>query len=129
MSNEEFIQSQIESGKPEESIDGRAYQRVFNALQKEPASILTNAFADNIISILQKRNQARLSGWEIGLIVGGAFFSIIIFILAIVLTNFRVNLGFLQSITNFKGVFIFGLVFIGFLQWIDKALVRKKDIV
>jgi hypothetical protein len=129
MSNEEFIQSQIESGKSDESMDGRAYQRVFNALQKKPASILTNAFADNIISVLQKRSKAKLSAWEIGLTVGGGVFSIITFILAIVLTNFRVNFGFLQSINNFKGVFIFGLVFIVVLQWIDKVLVRKKDIV
>lgn len=41
--------------------------------------------------------------------------------------KFRLDFGFLNGMADYKGLALFGLVFIVFLNWLDKKLVRGKQ--
>jgi hypothetical protein len=126
MVNEEYLQEQSELGKHDKGLDSLAYQKVFDALKKESTAGLSPEFADKVMLKLQTQSTSRSSGFELLLALIGGLFCIIVLIVAVVLTGFKVQLGFLESLHGYKGVFIFGIVFIIFLHWIDKVVIRKK---
>jgi hypothetical protein len=43
------------------------------------------------------------------------------------MTNFKADLGFLDGISSYKGVLLFGVAFVILLQWVDRIVVRKKE--
>jgi hypothetical protein len=128
MNKEEYLQDQIERGKVDNSTDSLAYQKVFNALKKETASGLSPDFADRVLSIVPGHKTAT-SHLELLLAVIGGTFTIVMLIVAVMLTGFKLDLGILKSASSFRGVLFFGAGFILLLNWIDKLVVRKKDTV
>ncbi len=47
-------------------------------------------------------------------------------VVAVVLTGFQLNFGFLESISAYSGIFIFGGVFILALHVLDRRLLHNK---
>jgi hypothetical protein len=126
MSTEEYQQEQAEAGKFDKSIDSSAYQKVFQALGNQPVHTLSPNFADKVVEKILQKKTSRITGAELTLAIVGVAFSIIIFIIAIILTGFKIQLGFLESLQSFKGLMIFGIAFILLLNWFDKLVVRRK---
>ena len=126
MNEEEKLQFDIESGKGDNSLDALAYKKVFTALERDPGGSLPPHFADKIVSLIQKRDAIKVSRSEIILFVAGAFFTVITLIIGVSISGFRPDFGFLKSIGEFKGLFLFAIAFVILLQWLDKAIVRKK---
>jgi hypothetical protein len=124
--NEDDLQEQFEAGKKDKSLDSIAYQMVFDALKKDPVPALPPSFADNVLQIIQRTQSSRVSSLAVFLAIVGGLFSIGVFVAAIVLTGFKVQLGFLEGLGEFKGVFLFGAAFIILLNWVDKITMRKK---
>ena len=126
--NEEELQKRVEAGKVNDDLDAKAYQQVFSGLRQEPEFRLPTAFADRVVARiqLQQSKSLRREYFWLGF---GIFLLVITFIVAIVLTEFTFDLGFLEGLSNFKGILIFGAGFILLLHWIDKRLLRGKHAV
>lgn len=121
---EEELQNQIErTGLPVDDIDAYAYKRVFETLKQEPDFHLPINFADKVIQKIEARKESSSDFLWFGI---GIFMFAIAAIVAIVLTDFKVSFGAFKFISGYPGLFIFGLCFILFIQWLDKKLVRPK---
>jgi len=48
-------------------------------------------------------------------------------VVAILMTEFKLDMGFLSGLSSFKGLIIFGIFFIGLLHWLDKKLIRPTE--
>jgi hypothetical protein len=121
---QENIENGIQSEMPNEDII--AYRKVFSSLKKEPVAILSPAFADSIIAKvqLQKKKEERRERF---LIFAGGFLLILALLFSIVATGFKIRLGFLTQASELKGLLVFGVLFIAFLNFLDKRLVRKNQ--
>ena len=58
----------------------------------------------------------------------GIFVMLIAFVATIVMTEFKLNMGFLNALSSYKGLIIFGIFFIGLLHWLDKKLIKPTGI-
>lgn len=124
---EEELQKNLEAGRiPEgDDLDVRAYQQVFQALTKTPETKLSRDFSDRIVTkVLEKRK--RDASRDMFWLGGGIFFLVMAFAVAIVMTGFKPEWGFLKQISGYAGVFVFGAAFIGLLTWLDKRLISHQ---
>jgi hypothetical protein len=126
---EEDLQRNLEAGKnPEgDELDVKAYQTVFNALKHEPEFILSSSFADKVVGLAIKKQNSKSTFREYFWIGLGIFVMVIASIVAIVMTEFKFDMGFLNGLSSFKGLIIFGIFFIGLLHWLDKKLIRPTE--
>ncbi len=123
MKHEEELQNQIEQGlRTHDSDDALAYQRVFNSVKKEPDFHVSLPFADRIVALIEKKEERKDFGW----IAAGIFLTVIALIVALAMTKVNWSTGAFTFISEYYGLFLFGIVFILLLQWIDKKLVRKQ---
>jgi hypothetical protein len=125
---EDELQGKVERNElnaTSNDVDVNSYQIVFRALKKEPASRLSSQFEDRIIQlVIEKRlKEARRDNFWFCF---GLFLIFIAFIVAIALTGFSLNFGFLSAMADYKGLAVFGVIFIAFLNWLDKKLVHRK---
>ena len=126
MINDEEIQKNIEAGMGGATTDEKAYRYIFNALPNEEGKSLPAGFADRVAFRIEKR--ARESSLpEILLAIFGGLSFIIGLVVTIAMTGFKLNLGFLNALSDYKGLFFFGIVFIVLINVIDRQLLRKKE--
>jgi hypothetical protein len=125
---EEDLQKNIEAGVnlPADDINTKAYLHVFDALKKEPEYKLSANFAESVTARIKAKNQRGLSG-DIFWFGVGIILVIISGAVAIAYSGFKPDLGFLSGAASFKGVLIFGAVFIIALNWIDRNFIRKQQ--
>lgn len=123
---EEELQRSLEAGKnPEgDELDVKAYQSVFNALNNEPEFTLSSNFADKVVGMAVKKQQSKNTFREYFWFGFGIFLMLIAFVVTILMTEFKLDMGFLNGLNSFKGVIIFGIFFIGLLHWLDKRFIK-----
>ena len=119
---EEELQKQIENGLVSESDDARAYQRIFEALKKEPDFHVSLPFADRIVALIERKEEKRDYWW----MAGGIFLIVVTLIVSLALTEIHWTTGVFTFVSGYSGLIIFGISFIFLLQWIDKKIIRKK---
>lgn len=119
---EEELQHQIENGIVNESDDARAYQRVFDALKKEPDFHVSLPFADRVLAIIEKKEEKRDYWW----MAVGIFLTVIALIVSLVLTSAHWTAGAFTFLSGYPGLVAFGISFILLLQWVDKKVIRKQ---
>ena len=124
---EQEIQKSLEQGEAPkgEELDVTAYQQVFRVLGKEPGYELPGNFAARVVARVKARQQARDSR-DYFWFGAGIFFLAIIFLATVVFTGFRLDFGFLKAMSDYSGLAMFGVVFVIFLNWLDKRLVRDR---
>lgn len=126
--SEEELQNFIESEKKGDgSLDHIAYERVFRALSHEPSNTLPVNFADKVVQMVELRRAEKISSKEVIIIASVFILSLAVFIASLLLTKFKLEWGFLRSMNEYKGLFIFGFVFILLLQWVDKTILRRNQ--
>jgi hypothetical protein len=122
---EDEFQSNLEGKDPDgDALDLKAYQTVLSGLKKESDFTLSPAFADQVVSLVVKKQKAKNSPKEyfwFGLGISLLFMS---FITAIALTDFEFNFGFLNAVSAYRGLIAFAIFFIGLLHWLDKRLIK-----
>ncbi len=123
---EEELQRNLEAGKnPQgDELDVKAYQSVFNALKQEPEFTLSSSFADKVVGMAVNKQQSKSTFKEYFWFGCGVFLMLMAFVVTIVMTEFKLDLGFLNGLNAFKGVIIFGIFFIGLLHWLDKRFIK-----
>jgi hypothetical protein len=119
---EEKLQHQIEKGLVNESEDARAYQRVFDALKKEPDFHVSLPFADRIVALIEKREEKRDYWW----MAAGIFLTVIALIVSLALTSAHWSAGVFTFLSGYPGLVVFGIAFIILLQWVDKKVIKKQ---
>ncbi len=121
---DEELQNQIEQASSSiDGVDAYAYKKVFDALKQEPDFHLPINFADRVIQKIEAKKESSNDFVWFGL---GILLFIVATIVAILLTNFKLNFGALKFITGYPGLIIFGISFILALQWMDKKFVHPK---
>ena len=126
--HEEELQKNVEAGRVSDDLDAKAYQQVFSGLKQEPEFKLPASFADTVVARIQTQQSKSLRR-EYFWLGFGIFLSVIKFIVAVALTGFSFDLGFLNGLSNVKDVLIFGAAFILALHWLDKRLFKTKHVV
>jgi len=121
--SEEELQNQIEKGLVDESSeDARAYQRVFDALKKEPDFHVSLPFADRLLALVDKKEEQRDYWW----IAAGIFLIVIALIISLVLTSAHWTSGVFTFVSGYPGLIGFGVAFILLLQWVDRKVIKKQ---
>lgn len=121
------LQEKIEAGLSGlSSDDEKVYQQIFTVLEKKPAYTLPPSFAEGVIHKIQ-REQARAARREYFWLCAGVILLIIAMVVAIVFSGFKISAGFLSGISAYKGLFVFGAIFILVLHWLDRKFVRAKS--
>lgn len=123
-SSDEQLQHMIEKNQVTGSDrDSRAYRMVFDVLRREPGFRLSSRFSDSVLHRMEAAEGRSQYYWFAFAFVG--FF--IAAGVAIALTGFRPDFGFLKHLSRFTGLFVFGAAFIVFLQWVDKKVIHRKS--
>lgn len=128
---EEELQKSIENGQAprEDGLDVKAYQEVFRALKKDPDYALSSDFAQRVVARVVSRERASAKDY---LWFGAGIFFLLAALIATVLFigfrfDFGFDFGFLNVMADYKGLVVFGIVFIALLNWVDKRLVKEKQ--
>lgn len=124
--NDEELQDDLVNGRTPyaDPMDIKAYKKVFRVLEKSPGFELRPGFAEKTVARLvaqQQANPSRDYFW----FGAGMFFLIASAIATVLFTGFTLNFGFLNVMSDYKGLAIFGVLFIGLLNWLDKRLVIR----
>jgi len=127
--DEEELQRNVESGKITDAgdLDVKAYQHVFTAFKQVPGPRLPASFADRVVQKILQRQQEKESSTDLWWLGIGLFLLCIAFIVAFAFIGFRINVGFLSAITDFRGLIVLFIVLMGVFHWMDKKLVARSD--
>jgi hypothetical protein len=122
---EEEIQRQVEEGRaPSTDANTRAYQRVFDALSQEPEFELPAHFEDRVLKSIEA-NEKATERKETYWLITGIFVLIIASIIGAILVGFKPSFGAFGFLSRHTGLFIFAVVFILLLQWVDRKIVHR----
>lgn len=125
-SHEEELQRKAEHDQaPSGDKDVEVYRRVFRSLQREPGFKLSPRFAETVAARITTQRQS-LNTPDYLWFGAGITFLLGALIATILFTGFKLNFGFLNVMSDYKGLAIFGAAFLVFLHWLDKRIVRQK---
>lgn len=120
------LQQEVESGKTPDSNEERAYSLIFRALNKEVEFPLSHSFADRVIFLVKERQDVqKKSVFDYILFGAGLFMLLLAFVVSIVMTEFKFDLGFLKGLHNYSGLILMGALLIITFNVIDVRLIRK----
>ena len=114
--NEEEIQKSLERGEMPngDELDVRAYRQIFRDFA---ARIITR------VKLRQQKRDSRDYFW----FVAGLVFLAVASLTTILFSGLRFDLGFLKAMSDYKGLAVFGVAVVAFLNWLDKRLVRGRQ--
>ncbi len=129
---DEELQKAAEQGRAfdADNMDEKAYREVFRILKKDPEYELSAHFAERVVASIATKQTSRSYRDYIWFGAGimvllAAFVGTMMYTgLDFNLRGIGVDLGFLSGMSDYKGLAIFGVVFIALLNWLDKRLVR-----
>jgi hypothetical protein len=122
--SDEELQHAIENNNSlENSVDAQAYQKVFDALTKEPYRLPID-FADDVVRKIET-GKSSLSIDYFWLMVGLVSF-IVATVITLGITEFKFSGSIVRFISGYSGLFFFGIVFILLIQYLDKRLLGHK---
>lgn len=125
---DEDLQKEFDRGGiSSEGIDAQAYQKVFEALRREPEYTLPIYFSDRLITLIESKEKMKEVSRD-NLWLGLGLFSLVIaLIVAFVLTDFKASVGAFRFFAGYPGLVFFGIFFILLLHWVDKKILRKME--
>lgn len=125
---DEDLQKNMEAGTSPvgDDLDIQAYRELFVRLKQEPDFQLPVNFSDSIVArvIEKKKRHASRDFYWFG---AGMFLLLVAFVVAIAMTGFKPDLGFLKNMSSYLGLFIFGTAFILALHFLDKKIIPHRN--
>ena len=119
---DEELQRNIEKGhRIDDSLDSRAYQKVFDALKKEPY-YLPSHFADRVMLRIDAQGSLSKDYFWFGL---GLVTLIARACVAALLANFKLDFGTFKFNSGYPGLFLFGVTFIALIHYVDKRFLSR----
>lgn len=113
-----------------DNIDEKAYSEVFRVLKMDPGYTPRAGFAERVAASVVARKAARnyrdylWFGAGILVLLAASIGTVLYSGLSLNLKGFSIDLGFLSGMAHYKGLAIFGVIFVALLNWLDKRLVR-----
>jgi hypothetical protein len=125
---DEELQKQFDEGNfSADGVDAQAYQKVFDALKREPEYTLPVYFADRLVTLIESKEKVKEISSDKFWLGLGLFSLVISLIVALALTNFKLSFGAFRFFAGYPGLVVFGIAFILVLNWIDKRIIRKAE--
>lgn len=122
---EEFKKQLEQAGLREGDKEAQAYQKVFDALSREPDYTLQPNFADRVMARMSFEQKKSSSRDNLFFILGLSLM-VIVAVVGAVMAGFKPDFGAFKFLAGYPGLVIFGIAFILFLHWLDKKLVKKN---
>jgi hypothetical protein len=125
---DENLQQAIESGRnvPLESDDAKAYQYIFEALKKSDDFVLPEAFADRVMLKIKPKGSSFLKEY---IWLGLGLLTMIIGLIATAMyLKIDWSLGFLEKMSEYKGLLLVGGILIVVFNVLEKHLLRHKSL-
>lgn len=123
---EEFEKQLEQAGLIQGDKDAQAYQKVFDALSREPNHYqLHPGFADRVIARMSFERKESASRDNLFFVLGLSLMMIVA-IIGAVLAGFKPDFGAFKFLAGYPGLVVFGIAFVLFLHWLDKKLVKKN---
>ena len=104
-----------------DNIDEKAYSEVFRVLKRDPGYTPRAGFAERVAASVVARKAAR--NYRDYLWFGAGILVLLAASIGTVLYS-GLSLNFLSGMADYKGLAIFGVIFVALLNWLDKRLVR-----
>lgn len=120
---DEELQGYAEKGELLDNRDSRVYDKIFEALRREPEFTISPKLAEAVVRRIDF--SAHRSSTDLIWLYTGLAACFIAMLVTALLTGFEINFGAFKFISGYKGLFVFGIFFVLALQWIDKKIVRK----
>jgi len=123
---DEELQKCIEEGRnpPVDDLDAKGYHRVFKALREEPEYLLSDDFAGKVLNAIEAR-EIKYTSREYFWFATGILSLLIVFAMAIFLTDFEISSLVFGGLTTHKWLLLFGAGIIGILHWLDRRVINK----
>ena len=104
----------------EQEID----KKIESMLKREPDFQLPPAFANRLVSMIEEKQQSARSR-EVYWIAFAGFLFVVAVGLSVYLTGFKPSFNAFPFLNNYAGLIVFGVLFIGLLNWVEKRVLRK----
>jgi hypothetical protein len=98
-------------------------KKIESVLMREPDFQLPSAFADRMVSMIAAKQQTSRK-WEIFWIAFTGFLFVVAVGISVYLTGFKPSFNAFPFLNNYAGLIVFGVVFIGLLNWLEKKFLR-----
>lgn len=98
-------------------------KKIDTMLTREPSFQLPPSFADKLVSMIETKHQT-LRRWEIFWMAFAGFLLVVAAGVSIALTGFKPSFNAFPFLNNYVGLIVFGVIFIGLLNWIERKLLR-----
>jgi hypothetical protein len=121
-------QERIETGSIPRDVDETVYQKLFQALENPQEFPVDPAFADRIMVRIKRSNRS-VGTLELTLMVVGGVLLLVAGALAVIWTDFTVDLKFFRAVTEYRGLFVFAILLFLVFNWLDKKVTRKKEFI
>jgi hypothetical protein len=106
----------------EQEID----KKIESVLMREPDFQLPSTFADRMVSMITAKQQTSRK-WEIFWIAFTGFLFVVAVGVSVYLTGFKPSFSAFPFLNNYAGLIVFGALFIGFLNWVEKKFLQIKS--
>jgi hypothetical protein len=131
MNLEEELQQRAENeklyGVEKDDLDAKAYVEVFNVLKGIQGYEVPPKFADNVMDKITVKHGTKASIFSNDYFWFGAGLTLLmsLAVATVMMTKVKIDMGFLNAMSAYKGLFIFGVLFVIVLNVLDKRLIRK----
>lgn len=126
--NDEELQRRIEANDlVNDGPDAQAYRRIFKALGNEPSATLPANFTDVVVRRSMALNQKRESSRDFWWFGVGIFFLVIAMIVSFAFIGFKLNVGVLSTLSDYKGLLLAGFVLILIFNFAERKLLGGKQ--
>ena len=113
----------IESGNVPDGLDAESYRVVFDALKKEPDFKLSSDFASKVAAMMPGTKPS--FNWDRFFFVDGFISFVGAFAYAFVSISPAFSTGVFSFVSGYPGLFVFAVVFVILLNWVDKKWIAK----
>jgi hypothetical protein len=126
MNSENELQEKVERGLPVSGRDAEVYQQLFRVLAREKEISLSADFAEIVAKRVTSKERKRVFLEEhllllisvLSVLAGAAY--------CLMKTDASFSLGFLSGMSDYAGVFSFGIALILVLNFFEKRLISRR---
>ena len=125
--NEDFSNEFDPKDFSAEGLDAQTFQKMVDALKREPTYTLPVYFADRLVTLIESKEKTKEASRD-NLWLGLGLFSMVIALtVAFLLTDFKATVGVFRFLAGSRALVFFGVSFILILHWLDKKILRKVE--
>lgn len=100
--------------------------KIESALKEAPDFQLPSVFADKMVNLIVVKQQTSRQ-WEIFWIAFTGFLFVVAVGVSVYLTGFKPSFSAFPFLNNYAGLIVFGVLFIGLLNWVERKFLRRTN--